>query len=98
MPRTGEPVCASASRHGAIVPRVHVPTQRLGVVHSCAVPKDAAEPTVWQRGGMRPRSWTDEELRAAVASSERLIDVLAALGLTRGGGTLRAVRNRILVL
>jgi hypothetical protein len=47
---------------------------------------------------MRPRSWTDEELRAAVASSERLIDVLAALGLTRGGGTLRAVRNRILVL
>jgi hypothetical protein len=48
--------------------------------------------------GMRPRSWTDEQLRQAVPSSTRLIDVLAALGLSRGGVTLKAVRNRILVL
>lgn len=47
---------------------------------------------------MRPRSWTDEELREAVASSTRLVDVLSALGLSRGGATLKAVRNRILVL
>jgi hypothetical protein len=46
----------------------------------------------------RPRSWTDAELRAAVASSGRLIDVLRALGLSVGGATLDAVRNRILQL
>lgn len=47
---------------------------------------------------MRPTSWTDEDLRRAVASSTRLIDVLRALGLTIGGSTLTAVRNRILQL
>lgn len=47
---------------------------------------------------MRPRSWTDEQLREAVASSTRLVDVMAALGLQKGGGTLKAVRNRILIL
>jgi hypothetical protein len=47
---------------------------------------------------VRPRSWTDEELRAAVASSTRLIDVLRRLGLSIGGGTLDAVRNRMIEL
>lgn len=47
---------------------------------------------------MRPRSWTDEELREAVAASTRLIDVLRRLGLSVGGSTLDAVRNRILQL
>lgn len=43
----------------------------------------------------RPRSWTDEQLRDAVASSETLLEVLERLGLKRGGGTLVAVRNRM---
>lgn len=46
----------------------------------------------------RPRSWTDEQLAAAVASSTRLIDVLAKLGIARGGAGLVAVRSRILQL
>ena len=47
---------------------------------------------------MRPRSWTDEQLRVAVAGSTRLIDVLRALGLSIGGASLEAVRNRIIEL
>lgn len=46
----------------------------------------------------RPRSWTDEQLREAVATSETLTEVLAKLGLSRGGGTLAAVRKRIVAL
>ena len=44
---------------------------------------------------MRPRSWTDEQLIAALAESATLLEVLARLGLKRGGGTLVAVRNRM---
>lgn len=44
---------------------------------------------------MRPRSWTDEQLIAAVGESATLLEVLARLGLKRGGGTLVAVRNRM---
>jgi hypothetical protein len=47
---------------------------------------------------MRPRSWTDDQLRAAVATSTRLIDVLRRLDLSIGGATLDAVRNRIIQL
>jgi hypothetical protein len=47
---------------------------------------------------LRPRSWTDDQLRAAVAASTRLIDVLRRLDLSVGGGTLDAVRNRIIEL
>jgi hypothetical protein len=47
---------------------------------------------------MRPRTWTDEQLRVAVTSSTRLIDVLRALGLSVGGASLEAVRNRIIEL
>lgn len=46
----------------------------------------------------RPRSWTDEQLREAVATSDTLIEVLAKLGLSRGGQTLVAVRKRIIAL
>lgn len=46
----------------------------------------------------RRRSWTDEQLREAVATSETLIEVLAKLGLSRGGGSLEAVRKRIVAL
>jgi hypothetical protein len=50
------------------------------------------------RRGMRPRSWTDDQLRTAVAGSTRLVDVLSKLGVTKGGAGLQAVRNRILQL
>lgn len=43
----------------------------------------------------RPRSWTDEQLRDAVARSQTLIEVMERLGLKRGGGSLTAVRNRM---
>lgn len=46
----------------------------------------------------RRRSWTDEQLREAVATSETLVEVLAKLGLSRGGGTLEAVRKRLVAL
>lgn len=46
----------------------------------------------------RRRSWTDEQLREAVATSETLVEVLAKLGLSRGGGSLEAVRKRLVVL
>lgn len=46
----------------------------------------------------RPRSWTDDQLRAAVASAESITEVLAKLGLAKGGATMVAVRKRILVL
>jgi hypothetical protein len=47
---------------------------------------------------MRPRSWTDEQLRDAVANSTRLIDVLRRLDLSIGGASLDGVRNRIIEL
>lgn len=43
----------------------------------------------------RPRSWTDEQLREAVAQSQTLIEVMQRLGLKRGGGSLVSVRNRM---
>lgn len=46
----------------------------------------------------RPRTWTDEELRAAVAASESISEVLRRLGLAKGGGTLAGVRKRMLQL
>ena len=46
----------------------------------------------------RPRSWTDEDLIAAVAASTTLTEVLARLGLAKGGGSLTAVRRRMLEL
>jgi hypothetical protein len=49
-------------------------------------------------GDVRPRSWTDEQLREAVSLSTRLVDVLRRLDLAIGGGTLDAVRNRIIEL
>lgn len=44
----------------------------------------------------RPRRWTDDDLRAAVRSSTTYSQVLAALGLSRGGRSSEAVRNRML--
>lgn len=46
----------------------------------------------------RPRSWTDEQLIDALAQSATLLEVLERLGLKRGGGTLVAIRNRMLQL
>lgn len=46
----------------------------------------------------RLRSWTDEQLIEAVARSATLLEVLERLGLKRGGGSLAAVRNRMLQL
>ena len=46
----------------------------------------------------RPRSWTDEDLIAAVAASSTLTEVLARLGLSKGGGSLTLVRRRMLAL
>lgn len=43
----------------------------------------------------RPRSWTDDQLRDAVAQSQTLIEVMERLGLKRGGGSLVSVRNRM---
>ncbi len=46
----------------------------------------------------RPRSWTDEDLVAAVATSSTVVEVLERLGLAKGGGSLTAVRRRMLEL
>ena len=46
----------------------------------------------------RPRSWTDEDLIAAVAASSTLTEVLARLGLSKGGASLSTVRRRMLEL
>lgn len=46
----------------------------------------------------RPRSWTDEDLVAAVDASTTLTEVLARLGLAKGGASLTAVRRRMLEL
>ena len=46
----------------------------------------------------RPRSWTDEQLIAAVQESATIADVLSRLGLAHGGGSLIAVRRRMLEL
>lgn len=43
----------------------------------------------------RPRSWTDDQLRDAVARSDTLLEVLERLGLPRGGASLVPVRNRM---
>ena len=46
----------------------------------------------------RPRSWTDEDLIRAVEQSTTISEVLRRLGLAVGGGSLAAVRRRILEL
>jgi 5-methylcytosine-specific restriction endonuclease McrA len=46
----------------------------------------------------RPRSWTDGDLIRAVEESTTISDVLRRLGLAVGGGSLIAVRRRILEL
>lgn len=46
----------------------------------------------------RPRSWTDEQLREAVASSASITEVLRKLGLAKGGATVAVVRKRMLQL
>jgi hypothetical protein len=46
----------------------------------------------------RERTWTDEELIAAVEQSTTLVEVLQRLGLAIGGASLNAVRRRILTL
>lgn len=46
----------------------------------------------------RPRSWTDEELIAAVDQSTAIVEVLARLGLAKGVGPLASVRRRMLEL
>lgn len=46
----------------------------------------------------RPRSWTDEDLRDAVAGAATLSDVLRRLGLSIGGATMDVVRRRMLEL
>ena len=47
---------------------------------------------------MRERSWSDADLRAAVAASTSLSEVLQRLGLRVGGASLGVVRRRILEL
>ena len=46
----------------------------------------------------RERSWTDEDLIAAVAASTTLTQVLVHLGLSKGGASLSTVRRRMLEL
>ncbi len=46
----------------------------------------------------RHRAWTDEQLSAAVAGSATLAEVLARLGLAKGGASLGVVRRRMLQL
>lgn len=40
----------------------------------------------------RPRSWTDDQFRQAVATNTTLIGIASALGLTQGGPTNRVLR------
>ena len=49
-------------------------------------------------GMARPRSWTDDDLRRAVGTSTTYSQVMEKLGLSRGGRSLEAVRNRMLQL
>ena len=46
----------------------------------------------------RERSWTDDDLIAAVEASTSLTEVLARLGLAKGGASMDTVRRRILEL
>lgn len=46
----------------------------------------------------RPRRWTDEDLREAVQTSTTYSAVMAKLGISRGGRSLEAIRNRMLEL
>lgn len=46
----------------------------------------------------RPRRWTDEQLRAAVAASATWCEVMDRLGLVKGGGSLSAIRRRVVHL
>ncbi len=46
----------------------------------------------------RPRTWTDEQLAAAVAASSTLCEVMERLGLSKGGASLTTVRRRMLEL
>ena len=47
-----------------------------------------------KRGGRR-RRWTDEQLRAAVASSRSVYEVFRVLGLRVGGGQHALIKRRI---
>jgi hypothetical protein len=42
----------------------------------------------------RRRTWTDDQLRAAVAASTSFTEVLRRLGLSKGGGSFQTVRTR----
>lgn len=42
----------------------------------------------------RRRTWTDDQLRAAVAASTTFTEVMRRLGLSKGGGSFQTVRNR----
>jgi len=44
---------------------------------------------------MKPRKYTDEELRQAVATSASIREVLSKLGLVEAGGNYSVVRDRI---
>lgn len=46
----------------------------------------------------RPRRWTDEQLRAAVDASATWAEVMDRLGLVKGGGSLSAIRRRVVHL
>lgn len=46
----------------------------------------------------RPRSWTDDQLRAAVDVSGTWSEVMERLGLVKGGGSLAAIRRRVVHL
>src|SRR4051794_37763232 len=43
----------------------------------------------------RPRTWTDDELRTAVAASRTLNEICRRLGLTAGGATQTSLRRHI---
>jgi hypothetical protein len=50
---------------------------------------------VEERPVARPRTWTDDDLRVAVAEADTIAAVVRALRLRRGGGTYLTVRSAI---
>jgi hypothetical protein len=46
----------------------------------------------------RPRTWTDDQLIAAIDASKTLVEVLDRLGLVRGGSAMHQIRKRMVEL
>jgi hypothetical protein len=79
----------------AHIEHVNVDVSHWGVCARRRLGQTASKKGDSSKGRGKPRTWTDEELKAAVATSRSIRAVLRKLGLKVGGGTYVTITKRI---